>query len=156
MSRLRDLDADVRRTLYTPEAYRCMPAWARQWSDGGCRTLLRATTIWLGEDNVRPVGFFTPADYWRKDSDPEYACHVGARVAGRFFLDGDGIRAWDDAHGHGCWPEWLVLRGFDPETEHGYLEDPSTVKRDTLDDLVTLLVAGCGTRDEFLTRLPRG
>lgn len=153
MARLRELSAGIRRVLYTPEAYRCMPAWARQWSDGGCRTLLRATTAWLG-DAAEPFGLFTPEGYWREDADPEYACHVGARISGRFFLDGDGLRPFEEA-AYG-WPDYLVLRAFDPETEHGYLENPSTVKADTLRDLVGLLVAGLGSREDFLARLPRG
>jgi hypothetical protein len=152
MARLREIDGDVRRVLYTPEVYRCMPSWARQWSDGGCRTLLRATLAWLGND-AEPFGLFLPVDHWRSDTDPEFACHVGARVAGRFFLDGDGFRNWSEA-ACGC-PDYLELRGFDMDTEHGYVEDPSTVKWDTLYDLIALLVTGLGPRETFLSRLPR-
>lgn len=160
MARLRELSADLRRTLYTPEAYACMPRWARQWSDGGCRTLQRAVVLWLG-DAAEPWGmFWTPEACWREDMGTTNAYHVGCVVDGRFWLDGEGLCRLDDVRGSfgkGLWPWGLELRPMpDPDAEEGYVEDPSTVKADTLPDLVALLAAGLGTREAFLASLPRG
>lgn len=155
MARLREISADVRRVLYSPEAYRCLPSWARKWSDGGCRTLQRAVMAWLGEA-AEPWGMFPPEGFWREGTDPENAYHAGCVVAGRFWLDGEGLRRAGDAIDGDLFPSWLVLRPMpDPDTEHGYLEDPSTVRGDTLPGLVGLLEMGLGTREAFLERLPR-
>lgn len=156
MARLRELSAELRRTLYAPEAYRCMPPWARQWSDGGCRTLQRAAMAWLG-DAAEPWGLFVPEGFWRADADPENATHVGCVIDGRFWLDGDGLRPVGEMPDGDRWQSWLVMRPVpDPDAEHGFAEDPTTVKADTLPELVALLEAGCGTREGFLGRLPRG
>ena len=155
MARLRDISARLRRTLYTKEAYNCMPVWARHWSDGGCRTLQRAVLEWLG-DSAQPWGLFPPDDFWQKDSQPENATHVGCVINGRYWLDGEGICPIDKIPDGDLWQSWLVLRPIgDLDCEKGFVNDPSAVKSDTLPELVSLLERCCGNRDEFLARLPR-
>lgn len=82
------------------------------WSDGGCRSLMKANLLWLAGEDVKTYQIVRTRE--RLDSD-----HAFVKV-GNYYLDGCGISTHKRLYQRWRYEEGLsrvFIRPFNPETE---------------------------------------
>ncbi|UOE58144.1 hypothetical protein [Cytobacillus oceanisediminis] len=109
------------------------------WIDGGCRSLMKALALWLGQENIA---------YYQlvKGKEETHSEHALVKI-GDYFIDGDGISTY-----YALYKRWrrlekfpsIYIRPFNPENEpalliNGKLEPPYYIKDDSIQLLVKAL-----------------
>lgn len=78
--KIRKLSRELNSFLFSEELLDLLPGCG--WNDGGCRSLMKAMTIWLGEV-AEPYLIVSQKHH-------QHASHAFVRI-GNYFVDGDGI-----------------------------------------------------------------
>ena len=131
------LGEELKDFLFSNEVISLLPHCG--WLDGGCRSLMKALQLWLGEENAQPFQLV-------KDITQEHSEHALVKV-GKYFIDGDGISTYTEVY-----TRWFIEEGFskvfikpfNPTTEPPHItssnvEEPYYIEDESINKLVTLL-----------------
>lgn len=140
---LEDFSYYFKKRLWTDELMQALPGCG--WNDGGCRSLMKALTIWFDNPyNVVPHQIV-------KDASDTHSQHTVVCING-WYLDGDGVSSyellkhrWEKEEGLRS----IVIRPFSPENEevdrNG--EEPFYIEDEEIKDIVKKLEAAFDKED---------
>lgn len=131
---INEFSNQLNKMLWSDEALALIPDFG--WNDGGCRSLMKAMTIWLGAENARPHQLV-------KSNHQFHSEHAFVQV-GPWFLDADGVSSWLEMEHRWLYDERLplvIIRPFDPETEpdHTNGDSPHYIEDETIEKLARML-----------------
>lgn len=129
-----DLNYRLKRVLWSDEALALLPECG--WNDGGCRSLMKAFSLWFGRDELRTYQIV-------KIEEQKHSEHAFVQV-GNWFLDGDGVSGLYKMEHRWLFEERLpgvIIREFDPDTEPDHVngDQPFYIEDDRIHALVQLL-----------------
>lgn len=129
-----DLNYRLKRVLWSDEALALLRECG--WNDGGCRSLMKAFSLWFGRDELRTYQIV-------KTEEQKHSEHAFVQV-GNWFLDGDGVSGFYAMEHRWLFEERLsgvMIREFDPDTEPDNVngDQPFYIEDDRIHALVQLL-----------------
>ncbi|MCA1064631.1 hypothetical protein QTG56_23780 (plasmid) [Rossellomorea sp. AcN35-11] len=116
MNTIKELHENLKIFLYRKDVFELLEEAGCGWLDGGCRSLMKAIALWLGEEHIT---------YYQivKHPNDNHSEHALIKV-GNFFLDGDGISTYDEMLHRWLTEELVGIRNgilyiqmFNPGTE---------------------------------------
>lgn len=129
-----DVSYRLKHVLWSDEALALIPDFG--WTDGGCRSLMKAFLLWLGPNELRPYQIV-------KTHEQHHSEHAFVQV-GRWFLDGDGVSGFYEMQYRWRFEEGfsdVIIRPFNPEDEPDHVngDQPFYIEDDRIHALVRLL-----------------
>lgn len=119
------------------------------WNDGGCRSLMKAVMLWLGDEAI-PYQIVT-------DESIRHSNHALCKV-GNYFIDGQGIHSKSEKIK--IWKEEgidpIILRPFDVKNEPNNGDEEPFYYEDFLINKMAELLDIHFDKNEFLRQLQEG
>lgn len=116
MNEIKEFHRKFKSFLYRKDVWELLEEAGCGWLDGGCRSLMKSLSMWLGEKNIV---------YYQivKHPNDEHSEHGLIRI-GEYFIDGDGVSTYEQLLHRWLTEEWagkqngiLYIQKFNPETE---------------------------------------
>lgn len=137
IEKLEDFSYFFKKRLWTKELMHALPGCG--WNDGGCRSLMKALTIWLDSP------YDVETHQIVKDESDIHSQHTLVCING-WYLDGDGVSTYEDLKHRWEIEEGLrsvIIRPFSPEDEPANRneDEPFYLEDEEIKDIVKKLDA---------------